>query len=274
MISGHPCHPNNFQNELQDEFNDRFTSLNPSPENDSLRDLLFSIFIRCDATVESLLGHPFFQSVELPHSPQRIKLQSVEKGLVKNAMAKSEELRERRREVILKREEVQKEEKEKLVKEIEEAEMAEEIVTKRRNKSLRRASNGSATGGGGGGSSRRRSLQISGHQTPAAPTKPLDQPPPEILSNTSSPIFSDPAASPPAPPPPPPPPAPVPDSSASAAATPLPPQYQKLLNVGLSQEMVPPPPLARLAIHTFPPPLPQVKHKMLADGFDPTSVGW
>lgn len=270
MISGHPCHPNNFQNELQDEFSGRFTSLNPSPENDSLRDLLSSIFIRCDATVESLLGHPFFQSVELPHSPQRIKLQSVEKGLVKNAMAKSEELRERRKEAILRREEVQKEEKEKMVKEMEEAEMAEEIVTKRRNKSLRRASNGSATGGGGGGSSRRRSLQTGGQQT-SAPTKSIDQQPLEILSNTSSPIFPDPAA--PPPPPPPPLPAPVPTSSidppASApSSTPLPPNYQKLLNVGLSQEMVTSP--APLPLTT----LPQVKHKMLADGFDPASVGW
>jgi hypothetical protein len=238
MISGHPCHPSHFQTELQNEFNDRFVSLAPSPDNESLRDILHSIFLRCEATVESLLGHPFFQSVELVHSPQRIKLQSAEKGLVKNAMAKSEELRAQRREALVSRVEAVKEEKEKQVKELEEAELAEEIVTKRRNKSLRRASAGSS---GGGGSIRRRSLvsgqgQAQGSPTPAN-ASPKEQP--ELLSSTSSPlIFADPKTS-----SSPPPPAPVPLSPPAASSSStfaIPPQYQKLLNVGLPRDVVSP----------------------------------
>jgi hypothetical protein len=199
-----------------------------------MRDILHSIFLRCEATVESLLGHPFFQSVELTLSPQRIKLQSAEKGLVKNAMAKSDEFRAQRRDILLSRVEAVKEEKEKQVKEMEEAELAEEIVTKRRNKSLRRASTGSS----GGGSIRRRSLvpsqqsQGQGSQSPANVSK--EQPDDASLSSTSSPLFADPKPSPP-------PPAPVPLSppvDSSPASSVIPPQYQKLLNVGLPREVV------------------------------------
>lgn len=235
MISGHPVHPHHFQTEVQDEFMDRFVNLNPSPENDSLRDILSSIFIRCEATVESLLGHAFFQSIELIHAPQRIKLQSVEKGFVKNSMVKAEEFRSRRRELLVKRDEAIKEEREKQVKEVEEAEQADEIVTKRRNKSMRRSSTGSSNGGG---SIRRRSLH-SGTQNTNSSTKESS----DVLTNTSSPLYSENST----PPPPPPPPAPVPVSSepsssssggSAAATSSIPPQYQKLLNIGLSQDVV------------------------------------
>lgn len=237
MISGHPVYPANFQNEIQNEFYDRFASLNPTPENDSLRDILSSIFIRCEATVESLLGHAFFQSVELTHAPQRIKLQSVEKGFVKNSMAKGEEFRAKRREILLKRDQTIKEEKEKQAKELVEAEEADDIVTRRRNKSLRRASTGST---GGGGSLRRRSVQSGAQNPQAAMTKDSSG---DVLSNTSSPLYSDSS---------PPPPAPVPTSDPSSSSSPtshtattstsssstIPPQYQKLLNIGLSQDVV------------------------------------
>lgn len=44
------------------------------------------------------------------------------------------------------------------------------------------------------------------------------------------------------------------DTTSSSSSTTVPDKYQKLLNIGLHQD--------------------QVKHKMVQDGFDPTTVGW
>eukprot|EP00602_Paraphysomonas_sp_CaronLab_P003091 CAMPEP_0185032956 /NCGR_PEP_ID=MMETSP1103-20130426/21518_1 /TAXON_ID=36769 /ORGANISM="Paraphysomonas bandaiensis, Strain Caron Lab Isolate" /LENGTH=442 /DNA_ID=CAMNT_0027569057 /DNA_START=288 /DNA_END=1616 /DNA_ORIENTATION=- len=260
MVTGSSFHTKSFLSEVRDDFCER-SGLSGS-EMEPVRSILRSIFSEGSATVESLLSHPYFQGVELPCPPQRLKFQSVEKGLIKSSMATAVEYRRKVREGIERVTSARDQEREQTVKDAEEAAGLEDTVVKRRIKSGRRHSSSSlAVPGEGGRPARLSRRQSAGQssQTSSTPPAPSQTPSPDPSQTSSS----------PAPPPPPPPPPPAATSTEdtnsstvvettvspmTSSATAIPPQYQKLLNIGLSQE--------------------QVKHKMAADGFDPATVGW
>lgn len=58
MATGAPHHKHSFLGEVESEFCER-QGLS-SPEGAAIREILCSIFVSCDATVDSLLSDPFF----------------------------------------------------------------------------------------------------------------------------------------------------------------------------------------------------------------------
>jgi hypothetical protein len=283
MATGMSYHRKSFQTEVDDNFCER-SSLS-GKENEPVREILRLIFNPNPeedlATIESLLLHPFFQvpsrpypvpltilssplllfqSVELSLPSQKLKFQSVEKGLIKTAMTAAAERRKALRDEFLKIEEKKQQDRHALASDFEDVAMADEIVNKRRNKSLRRASNTSATSttgtsaagttGNSSKASRRLSAVSSGKQTNNNSSSPSLSP--SVAMN----LEDDPQDNPMT-------------VTAEGVHSSIPPQYEKLLRAGLSQEQVLPPPIS-----SHPPPPLQVTHKMIADGYDPSLVGW
>ena len=90
MSTGAPIIVECFAEEVADQFCERhFPSCSSTADESAIRhirDILTSIFVSQEATVENLLESDFFASVQLPVASTRIKLSSAEKGLVKSAM--------------------------------------------------------------------------------------------------------------------------------------------------------------------------------------------
>jgi hypothetical protein len=281
-------HRKSFQTEVDDNFCER-SSLS-GKENEPVREILRSIFNPNPdedlATIESLLQHPLFQvrpppsascdltpsrslqSVELSLPSQKLKFQSVEKGLIKTAMTAAAERRKALRDEFMKREEKKQQEREVLASDFEDVAMADEIVNKRRNKSLRRASNplttpASAAASGTAGNSSKASRRLSGKRTNHNSSSPSVAMNPEDDNDSQDNPMT---------------------VTAEGVHSSIPPQYEKLLRAGLSQEQVPLLLSFSLASPNSPlssiptslcslSPL-QVTHKMIADGYDPSLVGW
>lgn len=207
--------------------------------------------------------------MELASPSLRLKFQSVEKGLIKSAMAAGADRRRQVREVLQSSYDKQEEERARIDRDAEEAAVMDDVVNKRRSKPNRRHSLSTVTDGSKQNATRRMSRrQSSGTNvgSSSANTSRHSAPPPpsEETSLVVSPLAG------------------LQEQESSeagivvisnGAGSNMPPQYQKLLNIGLAQEQVTyidHQPMTRLYLTRST----QVKHKMLADGFDPSTVGW
>lgn len=177
---------------------------------------------------------------------QKLKFQSVEKGLIKSSMNAAIEKRKTLRDELTKIEEKKQQERTQLEKEYEDVALADEIVNKRRNKSSRRASNGSTTSSStgeqtttGGGSNTTQPKATRRQSALAASSSSSNKTKNEENVQSNNPIITS-------------------SSSTTASTTTtmesprenhpmespqgihssIPPQYQKLLQLGLSQEQV------------------------------------
>ncbi|CAE7668395.1 unnamed protein product, partial [Symbiodinium microadriaticum] len=147
MATGSTYHKMSFITEVEDEFCER-QGLS-GPDGSVIREILCSIFITCDATVDSLLANPFFGEVELVSASTRLKFQSVEKGLIKSAMAAAAEKRRVVREELQRGLNDQEEERARIDRDAVEVAVMDDVVNRRRVAKGRRASMGSGVGGEG-----------------------------------------------------------------------------------------------------------------------------
>ena len=172
------------------------------------------------------------QSVELTLPSQKLKFQSVEKGLIKTAMAAAAEKRKQLRDEFMKIEAMKQQERNALASDFEDVALADEIVNKRRNKSLRRGSNTStnasvtnstaATSGNLNKGTSRRASTGKRTNNPSSPSMS-----PSVTSNPDDDQQEDSTSN------------PIPMTPEGVHSS-IPPQYEKLLRAGLSQEQVPP----------------------------------
>jgi hypothetical protein len=265
MATGISIHRNSFQTEVDDHFCER-VALGGS-DNEPVRDILRMIFNPSPeeeiATIESLLLHPYFQvstsplppppithvlslslsrrqGVELSMPSQKLKFQSVEKGLIKSAMLAAAEKRRQLKEELLKQEEKRQQDRTQVASEYEDVTLANEIVNKRRNKSFRKGSLTSS------GSASTAPSTTSSSSSPTSPQKVSRRqstkkatggvPANSLASSSSSqPVLEDENSQ------------SNPLHTSSSPALPMepegvhssiPPAYQRLLQMGLSQEQV------------------------------------
>lgn len=158
---------------------------------------------------------------------QKLKFQSVEKGLVKTAMSAAADKRKILKDEFLKIEEKKQQERKLLASEYQDVTLADEIVNKRRNKSIRRSSNPS-TNTSSPSSSTSNTPKVSRRQSAIQNGKRSNNNLNTSFSNEDdsqdNPIHeSSPETVP---------------MEAEGVHSSIPPQYQKLLQLGLSQEQV------------------------------------
>ena len=66
MATGSPPHKASFLTEVEDDFCER-QGLS-GPDGGSVREVLATIFVTCEATIDSLLAHPLFSVSALRHA--------------------------------------------------------------------------------------------------------------------------------------------------------------------------------------------------------------